>query len=678
MGLFGKRLRRRTTGCRAWPLAIVESLEPRTLLALVVSSVHGTEGAAFSPTVATFDQSDALGLGLGDLSATINWGDGGPVTNGAISFDGVKYSITGTYTYRTAPTPPSPYKLTVALQRTNFTTLTASGPASVAVAAITTTGTSVTYSVGVPVPNIVGNFTDADTQLTTSDFSARIDWGDGTTAAGLISTANGSPAGAFTVQGQVPHIYTTPGPYAILTTITHAGQSTVVSSTASAPLVPIFQTNGQLLTAKLNQHLSDTTTIGTFSYVGSKPSPSFTAVIDWGDGRTTSGTLDPKSGTGPINVQGGHTYQTVGNKKVSITVQDQYGESTTFASTVAVLGPVLAVIGGNTIVVAPGTPTMGARLGTFTDSNPLANKGNITALINWGDGQSSTGTISGPDTKGVYTVKGDHSYEIGNGPYSISVTITDPSGRSAVVESTADVASPLPPTTFTGSLAGGAVSTSTDRPTFSGTANPFALVRFFARMAGVDGNPSIGQTIADANGRWSLTVGPLAQGVYTVTAMVTPPGAPPSSPFAVGPAGRVVIDTTSPVVVFLSSRLRQGQVFVTFRDDLSGMALGTLTNKSAYTLYGPRSVPLHPIKATLLPSAGLPTDPQTVLLTLGGSPRGRRNLRYVRITAAAITDSAGNPLASDFRGPLAATAYGRAGSNFVVSFGHGGPQPRTR
>jgi hypothetical protein len=92
-----------------------------------------------------------------------------------------------------------------------------------------------------------------------------------------------------------------------------------------------------------------------------------------------------------------------------------------------------------------------------------------------------------------------------------------------------------------------------------------------------------------------------------------------------------------------------------------------------YTLSGPHLFAFHPLSVSLLPSGGLPTDPQGVVFTTTNNPKIRRNLRDLRITAASITDNAGNPLQSDFHGTIA-TASGRAAGNPVIKLGAHGPR----
>ena len=57
--------------------------------------------------------------------------------------------------------------------------------------------------------------------------------------------------------------------------------------------------------------------------------------------------------------------------------------------------------------------------------------------MDWGDGTSSAVTIS-PDGSGGFVVDGDHTY-ISPGSYETQLTVTDPSGTSVALASTASV-----------------------------------------------------------------------------------------------------------------------------------------------------------------------------------------------------------------------------------------------
>ena len=78
-----------------------------------------------------------------------------------------------------------------------------------------------------------------------------------------------------------------------------------------------------------------------------------------------------------------------------------------------------------------------ATVATFTDTNPSASVNDFTATIAWGDGTTSTGTIT--EKNGVFSVTGSHTYaEEGSDP--IGVIITDVHGGGAGTTSTATVA----------------------------------------------------------------------------------------------------------------------------------------------------------------------------------------------------------------------------------------------
>jgi hypothetical protein len=261
----------------------------------------------------------------------------------------------------------------------------------------------------------------------------------------------------------------------------------------------------------------------------------------------------------------------------------------------------------------------------------------------------------------------------------VTVTVTDPSGQMGSAVSTALMnVAPLAPT-LTGGLDPGGENgpfaalgySDTNRPTFSGMTTPYALVQLYAKRTDVDATLSLGQTVAGANGAWSLGVGPLSQGIFTITAIVTAPGGSPTGPQLVGTTGLYVIDTTPPAVVGVSSD-GHGHVFVEFQDGLSGMSVPSLEQTANYTFANSNGSTLHPVSATVLPNAGLPTDVETVELTEGGKSKSAP--KTLRITAAGILDNAGNPLAANYHGGIAPASY-LAKSNPVVKLKSPKPKP---
>jgi hypothetical protein len=133
-----------------------------------------------------------------------------------------------------------------------------------------------------------------------------------------------------------------------------------------------------------------------------------------------------------------------------------------------------------------GVAISGATVATFTDANPNALASDFTATIDWDDGTTTTGTIVA-QTGGDFAVDGTHTYADG-GEYAVGVNITDVSGGTASITTSATVAE---------------LATLSTLVTFqSNGANPFGPV---------------GGLIADADGDlFGLTAGGGANGDGTV------------------------------------------------------------------------------------------------------------------------------------------------------------------
>jgi hypothetical protein len=275
--------------------------------------------------------------------------------------------------------------------------------------------------------------------------------------------------------------------------------------------------------------------------------------------------------------------------------------------------------------------------------------------------------------------------------YDVSVSITDPSGQPGLVKSIAVVA----PATANLPFAGGIDPlsdhgpftndgvTNTNSPIFSGAAPAFSTIQLFARRSDIDTTLPLGQAATDASGHWSLPTGPLSDGIYTITAIVTPPGGSPSSMTLLSNNGRVIIDTVAPRVTGIEP-LGRGRFVVVFQDNLSGMSEGpvpspgTILNPASYTFAGPGRLVVPVASVVPWQLGGLPTDPQAVLVTALADPRTARRLRYLRISGMGITDVAGNTLQSDYHHALP-SASGLAGGNFLAKLGpHGTRKPRSR
>lgn len=196
---------------------------------------------------------------------------------------------------------------------------------------------------------------------------------------------------------------------------------------------------------------STTGAVATLTDGDSPASGDFTATISWGDGSQSAGAVVPVSGQpAHFTINGTHTYPDEGIFTQTIIVADSDSGTVSTTSTVSVADAALTGSGGFTLngtegptsLLGSGTdmaPASGT-VATFTDANPTATTADFTASINWGDGSTSAGTVSGP-VGGPFSVAGSHSYAE-DGTYTITVTITDDGGSQATAASTASIADP--------------------------------------------------------------------------------------------------------------------------------------------------------------------------------------------------------------------------------------------
>ncbi len=185
---------------------------------LVPFTIETTEGSQFSGPVTA-----SLTEGIYPSPApTIEWGDG---TATAGTVDEANSTVSGTHTYAQAGT----YDGSVTYHNDG-----GSGEhkiafqAKVANAALSATGVPVSATADAQFTGTVATFTDANPQSVASDFTATIDWGDGTATAGTIGTAAG---GGFTVTGS--HTYANGGTYTTSVTIKDLGGATATATSTA-------------------------------------------------------------------------------------------------------------------------------------------------------------------------------------------------------------------------------------------------------------------------------------------------------------------------------------------------------------------------------------------------------------------------------------------------------------
>ena len=309
--------------------------------------ITATESQAFTVQVGTFTDVNPAALPTGFV-ASINWGDGTSPSSGLIAKQpSGAFTVTGSHTYAEESGTGTPYAITVTVTNvdgTAPTTITGLATATVADAPLHSQGSPINGMEGIglsPTFSTVATFTDTDPNGTVSDYTAMINWGDGTpSTVGTIMQTGMSPNGS-TFQVSAPHSYPEEGTYQTVVTITDVGGSQTAATgnavIADAPL-----------TASSTQPAVDVTESIPFSgavgmFTDGNPGGTvsdFTATIDWGDGTPNSaGTISQPGGPGnAFVVSGSHTYGvgidgTIVHDPILVFVHDVGGSALTIANT---------------------------------------------------------------------------------------------------------------------------------------------------------------------------------------------------------------------------------------------------------------------------------------------------------------------------------------------------------
>jgi len=397
------------------------------------NNISATEHTAFNGTVAMFTDSDTSKTPV-SFTTSINWGDG-TTSAGTITGSNGSFTVTGQHTY--ADEGSFPLSVTVTEVAPGTATGTGTATATVAEADVLS-GTPVVFSAtaGSAFNGTVANFTDTDTANTASDFIATINWGDGTTTPGTISGSTG----AFQISGT--HTYVGSGTFSVTVTMSDDAPGTATATvTSTANVTSTLAVTAQSIS--VTEHAVFNGTVATFTDSDvTKTAASFTTSINWGDGTTTPGTVSGSNGS--FTVTGQHTYADEGSFALSVTATEVTpGTATGTATGAATVAEADVLTGTPVVFSATASSSFNGTVANFADADTVSTAGDFLATINWGDGTTTAGTVSGG--AGAFLISGAHTYT-SSGTFSVVVTMSDdaPGTATATVTSTANVAPAAP------------------------------------------------------------------------------------------------------------------------------------------------------------------------------------------------------------------------------------------
>jgi hypothetical protein len=232
-----------------------------------------------------------------------------------------------------------------------------------------------------------------------------IDWGDDsgldTESGHFISTADG-------IQAAGDHLYKEDGDYTVTVTV-YNGDGSVNQTLAATVEVYDADLHGISQTVAIAQSCQTPTevTVGKFSDDNPFAEASdFDALITWADGTTSSGVVSA-NGDGTFSVSVNHLFANAGQFSVHIDVFDKGGSATQIDSTLDVLGNISAQLYPNYFI--EGVDSSQITVAKFTDALSDENASDYSAVIQWGDGNSSTGLIQS-NADGSYSVLANKTY----------------------------------------------------------------------------------------------------------------------------------------------------------------------------------------------------------------------------------------------------------------------------
>ena len=414
---------------------------------VVASAVDfsATEGLAFTgQAVATFTDPGGAEA-LGDYSATIDWGDGSTPTSGVISVLSGTFTVQGDHTYAEDSSLvhagfADGYHVLVTISHESSCNTVVTAKATVSDPPVVGSAVDFSATEGLAFTGqVVATFTDPGGADALGEYSATIDWGDGSTpTSGSISVLSGT----FTVMGDhtyaeessLEHAGFADGFHVVVTISHEAASNTVVTAKATVSDPPVVATGNQMVSS-VEGASTGSVLLATFTDPGGLEEISdYSADIDWGDGTGTqlgAGVITLNGTT--FEVRGSHIYAEESGSEhsnslpyqITITIHHENTAPQVVTSSATVSDPAVIATAIN-FIATRNLPFTNLAVATFTDPGGAEDVADYSAIIDWGDGTSSIGVISGPDSNGVFTVTGDHTYEVEVIPPGTTCLVLEP------------------------------------------------------------------------------------------------------------------------------------------------------------------------------------------------------------------------------------------------------------
>ncbi|HWB13392.1 MAG TPA: MBG domain-containing protein [Pirellulales bacterium] len=252
-------------------------------------------------------------------------------------------------------------------------------------------------------------------------------------------TDKGAPlvtGGSFSQQdindGNVTYQSTEEGADSFAFSIASGAASPVTGTLAITASDPAVVVTGGFAYPATAGTLGASETVATFADPGGAETlADYATTIDWGDGTSaTPGALSVDPNTHAFTISGAHTYAQDGTFAIHVTISHETAAAVTATSTAAIAS---ATGTGGDGIAASGVAVSGyefsaltgVTVATFTDTNVSLSAGDFSAVINWGDGTASVGSIT--LASGTYAVTGSHEY-LDEGHDTIKVSIDQTAG----------------------------------------------------------------------------------------------------------------------------------------------------------------------------------------------------------------------------------------------------------